>query len=150
MASTELRIRGVVVRGYGVASGIGDDGPAGGTIRLQLPHFRRMGLDLSACHPATINVSIAPRRLVMHRPRHTFPAIRWLASGPIETFSFSPCRVVFSGATTGGFVYYPHPETKPGHFHPPTTVEIVAPYVEGLRYGSTVELILDGSEVAIA
>ena len=144
-----IRVPGVVVTGYGVASGQAGKGPAGGTVAAQLPHFRTRGLDLAHCFPGTLNVSIAPRQWTMVRPRHIFPEVRWSSEVPAETFSFSPCRVVASHIQVDGYVYYPHPETKPDHFHPPTVVEIIAPFIEGLFRGSPLELVLDAEEVSV-
>jgi hypothetical protein len=144
-----ITIPGVVCAGYGVASGRGLGEPGSGTIALQMPHFSERGLDMTHCFMGTLNVSIAPRRWTMVRPRHVFKEIRWSSDVPAETFSFSPCRIVAEGVRVEGYVYYPHPETKPDHFHPPTVVEIIAPFIEGLVAGSAVELELDENEVAL-
>ena len=149
MGTKWITVPGVILRGYGVASGSGSDDPSSGTIRAQLAHFRDRGLDLSHCFPGTLNVSIAPRYFSLHHPRHTFTAVRWSPWVEAETFSFSPCQVVMGDARVAGFVYYPHPETKPDHFHPPTVVEVIAPFIEGLAYDSHLELALDPSEVTV-
>lgn len=145
MAGKWLRVPGVVTTGYGVASGA--DGSEPGTVAVQIPHFQSRGLDLSACFAGTINVSIAPRRWAMIDARHTFREVAWSPDVPAETFSFSPCRIVTAEGEVEGYVYYPHPETKPDHFHPPTVVEVIAPFVKGIAPGSPVELLLDPAEV---
>ena len=48
-----------------------------------------------------------------------------------------------------GYVYYPHPDTKPRHFQPPSVIEVIAPLIEGIAYGSPVRLEVDPSEVVI-
>ena len=48
-----------------------------------------------------------------------------------------------------GLVYYPHPDTKPDHFQDETTVEVLAPFIDDLATGATVELELRSNEVAI-
>ena len=144
-----ITVAGTVVTGYGVASGQADGAPEGGTIAAQLPHFAARGLDLSHCYPGTLNVSIAPRRWAMAHPAETFPMVRWSETVPAETFSFSPCRVEFGTHRVEGFVYYPHPETKPDHFHPPTVVEVIAPFIGGLAAGASVRLLLDPRQVRI-
>ena len=54
-------VRARVVEGHRVASGRnGNPRFPGGTLRMQAPFFRELGLDLSAYHRGTINVSIAP------------------------------------------------------------------------------------------
>ena len=149
MPARWIRIPGVVCAGYGVASGESGGDPGRGTVAAQLPHFRARGLDLAHCFPGTLNVSIAPRLWTMVRPRHIFPEVRWSSDVPVETFSFSPCRVLAADVQVDGYVYYPHPETKPDHFHPPTVVEIIAPFIEGLSHGSPLELMLDAHEVSV-
>ena len=144
-----IAVSGTVVAGYGVASGQADDAPEGGTIAAQLPHFRARGLDLSHCFPGTLNVSIAPRRWAMVDPAETFAGVRWSETVPAETFSFSPCGVEAGDRQVEGFVYYPHPETKPGHFHPPTIIEILAPFIEGLHHGSPLTLLLDTHQLSL-
>lgn len=141
-------IGGTVKRGYGVASGCGGDPRfPRGTIRLQVPHFRRRGLDLSDCHPGTINLDIAPRRFVPHRPDYRFESVRWSAEVPAETFSFPSCVISHGMRRVQGWVYYPHPETKPEHFHDASTVELLAPWLAGLHCGAP--LTVEGSRAKI-
>jgi hypothetical protein len=83
-------------------------------------------------------------------PQHTFRDVKWSPQHHAEDFSFSPCRITFGRVTYGGWIYYPHPETKLGHHHDASTLEVIAPYVEGLRYGVEVELEIDTSEIALS
>ena len=143
-------VSGEVVAGHGVASGVGGGSPyPAGTVAMQIPHFRRLGLDLARYRPATLNVSIAPRRCRLVRPRYTFHRVAWTDLHPPEDFSFSPCLVGFAGRTYDGLVYHPHPATKTRHFQPPTTVEVIAVPVPGVAVGSTVELHLHPDEVDV-
>ena len=48
-----------------------------------------------------------------------------------------------------GLIYFPHPETKERHFQSDTTVEVLAPYVEGLAPGAAVTLEVLLREVEI-
>ena len=116
---------------------------------MQLPHFRRLGLDLSRYVPATLNVSIAPWRFRLRNPRHTFRAVRWTSLHPPEDFSFSPCRVGHAGETYEGLVYHPHPETKARHFQDDSTIEVLAANVPGVVYGSRVELHVRRDEIDV-
>ncbi len=149
MATSWITIPGVVTKGYGVASG--NDSPRfpGGTIRAQSQHFLAGGVDISPYYPGTLNVDIAPRRFTVLRPRHTLTDVSWCPDVPAETFSFSPCRILLPTGPIDGLVYYPHPETKPEHHHPPTVLEILAPFIDGLDTGSTLELALDPAEVVV-
>jgi hypothetical protein len=143
-----ISVAGIVVRGHGVASGIRSAIFPGGTIRLQAPHFLARGLDISSYHPATINLSIAPWTLERVEPRVTLTNVRWAAHQPPEDFSLSPCRLTYGGVQRAGLVYYPHPETKPAHHQDPSIVEVLAPYIDGLRYGHRVDVALDSREFA--
>jgi len=141
-------VAGTVVRGHGVASRAGEGSPyPAGTLEMQIPHFRRLGLNLDRYVPATLNISIVPRRFHLRNPRHTFRGVRWTSLHPPEDFSFSPCRVVFAGATYEGLVYHPHPETKARHFQDASTIEVLAAYIPGVTYGSRVELHVRREEI---
>lgn len=172
-----VAVDGVIVRGHGVASGVSPDSPyPAGTIALQLPYFAARGLDLGGMHPATINVDIAPRSYAIRRPAHTFPEVRWTDLHGAETFSFVRCwltRVPSSSSTMStsstsstvsasktsrpakdveqypGWIYYPHPETKPMHKQPASVLEVLMPYVRGLTYGDAVTLTFDPDEITI-
>jgi len=139
----------VVTEGYGVASGRHAPQYPGGTIRAQAPYFEARGVDLSPYFPGTLNISIAPRRFVMRRPRHTLTDVTWWADVPAETFSFSPCRVIVAGNAFDGMIYYPHPETKPDHPQPATVLEVLSEFIEGLSLGASVELQLNPSEIEV-
>ena len=56
----------------------------------------------------------------------------------------------FNGREYRGWVYYPHPETKKDHFQSRSTVEVLAPYIEGIKYGNVVEITLDQAEIKIS
>lgn len=163
LATDELvRVEGTVVRGHRVASGGGPE-PflPGGTIRAQLSAFRERGLDLSGSEPGTLNVSLAPGRLAWERARATFRDVKWHPDLPPESFSFSPCRIEPAGpgeaaegepawAGRPGWLYRPHPETKPRHHQPEDVVEVIAERLEGVGYGSRLTLAVDPWEVRVA
>ena len=140
----------MVVKGHRVASGQNRNSlyPRG-TIEAQKPFFRERGLDLSALYAATLNVSIAPRAFKLLKPAYTFTDIEWAPRQPPENFSFSPCSVIFNDRTYDGYVYYPHPDTKPRHHQPAGVLEIIAPRISGLAYGASVVLVLNPDEVSI-
>lgn len=148
----EVAVRGAVVRGHGVASGrtAGSPYPAG-TIALQTPFFAARGLDLSALHPATLNVDIAPATYAIRRPRRTYPDVRWTDVHGPETFSFLACVLTRAGDPRRhrGWVYHPHPETKPMHEQPATVLEVLMPRLPDLEYGEVVTLHLDPEEIDV-
>ncbi len=147
---TWISVPGIVARGHQVASGMGADSPyPRGSISMQLPFFRALGLDLGAMHPATLNVSIAPLRFALLAPQYAFKAVAWTHLHPPEDFSFSACLLEHLGSHCAGWIYYPHPQTKQTHFQSASTLEILAPRVSGLSYGSSVLLQINPAEIAV-
>ena len=142
---------GVVVAGHGVASGRAAYSPfAAGTIELQAPHFAALGLDLSPFVMATVNLDLAPLRLVLERPRWTFADVAWTDVHPPETFSFVECTVARDDEEVAGLVYLPHPETKPMHHQPSTVVELLLPRLVGLAPGDVLSLTLADDQARVA
>ena len=123
---------------------------AAGTIAMQLPHFQKLGLDLSKYFLGTLNIAIAPHKFKMQNPQYTFPLVKWHPDYPPETFSFSPCQITFAGIEYSGLIYYPHPETKINHFQADSILEAIAPPIPNIKYGDTVQLKGNTSEIAIA
>lgn len=150
MTNDWISVQGIVSQGHGVASDVGGEESDGGFIRMQVPRFAERGLDLSRFYPGTINVSIAPQVFGLSNPQYTFPDVQWSPQRPAEDFSFSACRVRFRDTIEPGYVYYPHPETKPAHFQDPSIVEIITVYIDGVEYGSQITLDLKRNEVSIA
>ena len=131
---------------------------------MQTPHFLRLGLDIRRFFPGTLNISIAPHVYRMRQPRWTFAGVEWY-EGLCETFSFSPCRLVVDQDTAGGqaplkvppaltgavegLIYYPHPETKPDHFHDDSTLEVLAPFLGDTEEGTGFAVWLRSQEVEV-
>ncbi|MEM7387341.1 MAG: hypothetical protein AAF514_20575 [Verrucomicrobiota bacterium] len=146
-------IEAVLCQGHRVCSPATTDPRfPGGTLQMQMPLFARAGLDLSSFYPGSLNASIAPATFEVKAEAadFTFPLVRWSPTEPPETFSFFRCRV---GKTIDdledGFVYYPHPETKPEHFQPPGILEIVAPRIDGIQYGDPLFLDIDPVQIRV-
>lgn len=135
-------IAAVIVRGHRVASGLnGDPRFPGGTLRLQTPLFRATGINIDGLHPGTLNVAIAPWRYRLRTPRHTVTELRWHATEPAETFSFIDVEVTpAAGSTARGWIYHPHPETKPEHFQAPDVLELWLPWIPGVTCGDSLTL----------
>jgi hypothetical protein len=144
-----ISLKGRLKQGYRVASGPSAAYPGYGSIEKQKPYFKALGLDLDAMFNGTLNISIEPYAFEMAKPTHTFRAVKWTELTNAEDFSFSPCRVRFDGREYEGWVYYPHPETKKDHFQDTSTVEVLAPFIEGVRYGDALELLLNAQEVKV-
>jgi len=143
-------VKGKLKKGYGIASGQALHSPyPQGSILLQTPHFLRRGLDIRYFYPATLNISIAPLIFRMTNPRWRFDNLAWF-EGLCETFSFSQCRLLVDRDTADGLIYYPHPETKPDHFHDNSTIEVLAPYMGNLEEGAVISLLLPSKEIQIS
>lgn len=143
------RVQGKVIKGYGVASGQAKDSPyPQGSIIMQTPFFLERGLDIRPYYPATLNISIAPHKFRMTDPEWTFRDVAWF-EGCCETFSFSRCRVIYNGIEVDGFIYYPHPETKPGHFQDDSVLEVLAPFLAEVGEGERVSVLLKRDEIEV-
>lgn len=116
---------------------------------MQKPLFYERGLDLSPYYEGTLNISIRPYTFVLQRPQYSFRHINWTALHPPEDFSFSRAAVVINLARYDGWLYYPHPETKRAHFHDPSVIEIIAPFIPNIRYGSEVAILFKAGEVTV-
>ncbi|MEO1673010.1 MAG: hypothetical protein AAFR77_19910 [Cyanobacteria bacterium J06631_2] len=145
-----ISLTGVVKPGHRVASGQAKDSPyERGTLEMQLPYFRDLGLDLSGFYLGTLNVLIAPHTFSLTEPQYSFEQVKWHDDYPAETFSFSRCAVNYQNIDYSGLVYYPHPETKIGHFQDPAIIEIIAPKILNLDYGDRLILKLNPQEIKL-
>ena len=135
-------LTGRLCAGHGVASGISNESPySDGTIRMQTPVFMALGLDLTNCYFGTLNVDFSPLEVSLSNPDHLFEKVRWTELHPPETFSFWSVQIKAREAeVVGGWIYYPHPETKQRHWQPPTTLELIAPRLTGVNEGCTIHL----------
>ena len=134
-------IRAVLVSGHGVASGQSTTSPyPGGTIALQQPFFAELGLDLSDCWPGTLNLSVAPLELRLRDPDHRFPLMEWTDRHPPETFSFWRIQLLTpDDAAVDGWIYQPDPTTKIRHKQPLNVVEVLAPRLQGISPGVSLQ-----------
>ena len=108
---------------------------------MQLPFFAALGLDLSAFYPGTLNVSIAPLTYRIGTPRHTFRQLKWHPEDRAEDFSFfDVVAQLEDGTPVAGWIYFPHPDTKPTHFQRADVLELLLPWTEGLNYGTSIML----------
>ncbi|MEL6439693.1 MAG: hypothetical protein AAFQ80_10615 [Cyanobacteria bacterium J06621_8] len=143
-------LKGIVKPGHQVASGMAQDSPyERGTLEMQFPFFQDLGLDLTGLFLATLNVSIAPYRFQLIKPQYTFPQVQWHPEFAAETFSFSRCIVIYRETNYEGWIYYPHPETKIGHFQDESILEVIAPQIPHLNYGDRLKLMINPQEIEL-
>ena len=148
MAKEQSLVKGILVKGYGVASGPSADYPYG-SLERQIPIFKGRGLDISDCFAGTLNIDIQPVTFELVRPEFTFRDVRWTDMHPPEHFSFSRCSFRHADARYEGWIYYPHPETKQRNFHNPSLMEIIAKYIPGVAIGDTFEIAVNPARVAL-
>ena len=144
-----ITLKGKLTKGYRVASGPSEAYPEYGSIEKQKPYFKVLGLDLDHVFNGTLNISIAPHQLDMKKPEYTFKSVQWTELTNAEDFSFSRCKIIFQGIEFDGWVYYPDPKTKKEHFQSPSTIEVLAPFIEGINYGDTVDISINSEEIKV-
>jgi hypothetical protein len=149
-------VRCRLVAGHGVASGRAATSPyPAGTIHLQAPFFAARGIDLAPFFAGTLNLEAPRGHWCLSDPDAQVEALEWTDRHPPETFSFWHCRlrVAAEPAATAiadvdppclaALVYYPHPETKQAHHQAPSCLEVLAPWIAGLKPGQELELGVD-------
>lgn len=141
-------VRGILVKGYGVASGPSADYPYG-ALERQRPIFKERGLDLDKYFNGTLNIDLSPVTFKLVNPEFTFRDVRWTDLHPPEHFSFSLCRVIHGGAEYKGWIYYPHPETKRRNFQDPSLLEIIADPIPGIKIGDEVQVLINPERVQL-
>ncbi len=145
-----MNLDGIIQAGYGVASGTTDRSPyPKGTIEMQAPFFKALGLDLTPFFLGTLNINISPNQFELIAPQYTFRSVQWAEGFPAEDFSFSPCQIIDQDTSFDSLIYYPHPETKIGHFQDASIVEVIAPLIPNLKYGNRITLSINTDEVRI-
>ena len=148
MDSKWVTLKGRVKRGHGVASGASPDSPyPRGSLEMQIPLFRELGLDLSDRHRGTLNISIEPYTYGVTSPEFTFYGVEWTDEHPPENFSFSECKLIYDNELYTGWIYYPHPETKKRDFQGPSIVQVISDHISGLECGDQIEIMLNTEEI---
>jgi hypothetical protein len=142
MAREWIDVKGILRKGYGVASGHSQEYPYG-SLERQVPIFRARGLDLAGCFLGTLNIDIRPLALELVKPEFTFRDVSWTNLHPPEHFSFSRCEVSSAGMRYPGWIYYPHQETKRRNFQDASLLEVVAAHIPNLRPGEVLDVYIN-------
>jgi uncharacterized protein (DUF952 family) len=147
--TNSLATMATLVKGYQKASGIVPYLEPGGTIKAQLPHFKRSGLDLEHCYHGTLNLGISPLSFRIVKPFAVCKAVTWSEKHAPEDFYFARAVVRSCNREFHGCVYYPDPAGKVQHFHNESTLEVLAPFIDGVSYGSKLTVEFDIEEVEL-
>ncbi len=143
-------VQGIIQGGHKVASGQALNSPyPNGTIAMQIPFFRALGLNLGDLFRGTLNVSIQPLIWEMTHPALTFSQVMWTDKHPPEDFSFSACLLLFNQIRYPSWIYYPHPKTKKRHFQNPSVIEIIAPLIKDIKEGHPVIVEYNSLEITV-
>ncbi|SEL14415.1 hypothetical protein SAMN05216262_106124 [Colwellia chukchiensis] len=130
-----------LVQGHRVASGLANDKRfPKGTIAAQQPYFKSLGLDLSPFHFATLNAKFNCDYVQLNTYHYYFKQVKWHQQMPAEDFKFCHCHVVVGEQSVPGLIYQPMPSTKTAHFQPKNQLELLAPFIANLQYGTVMQL----------
>jgi hypothetical protein len=84
------------------------------------------------------------------KPKFTFKQVKWHPTDPAEDFSFFDVRVAQETAhDVSGYIYFPHPETKPKHFQSPNVLELLLPFLSSIGYGARLRLAVPTAQMRI-
>jgi hypothetical protein len=119
------------------------------TINLQRPHFAKLEFDISNCFAGTINLSIAPRRFRIKMPERVFREVRWTDRRAAENFFFGRCRIENGAGSVEGFIYCPDPGGKDSSLDNPSQLQLLAPFISNVSYGTELTVWLRSAEFEI-
>lgn len=147
----QIKIKGKVVPGHGVASGKGNDPRyPQGTLALQKPFFKERGLDLEQFYRGTINVDISPAIFVIKKGRYFFESINWSPHIPAENFYFFDVVVQKNNRRYKGLIYMPDPATKTDHMQNPSVLEVLLrEKIEGMETGISLLLEINTEQIKV-
>ncbi len=143
------KLKGVLIKGYQIASGTSPITPyKDGSIKLQKPFFEEKGFCMKGLHLATLNIDIPNHEFTIIKPTYHFDNLKWEKDFPAETFSIVSCTLVYKTKQYDVYIYYPHVETKSDHIQKKSTLEILSPFIDGIKYGDKVEVLIDTKNIS--
>ena len=143
-------LEGIIVSGHGVASGQGKDARyPKGTLHLQTPYFKALGIDLSNFFPGTLNVHLGQKSIIIRNPKYQAIAIAWSSYIAPENFFFFDVEVEFEGHLYKGLIYMPDPATKTDHFQDASMIELLLPKIPGIKSGKSISLKVEDAQILI-
>ena len=145
----DLSLKTKITHGHGVASRASEK-YSDGTIALQYPHFKKLGLDLSVCYPGTLNLSIAPKRYKIIKPRYYFKEVDWYpARKQTENFMLADCYIKSEHGFLPAYIYQPDPSTKIEHFDDPMAFQIISAFLPGVTESSELEIFISSQQIQL-
>lgn len=136
-------MRGILIQGHQVASGLAADCPwPGGSVARQLPLMGCQGLPVHSLFSGTLNVALERADVPYPDDAEYDFSIDWRAPDKPTHFRMHQLFVSFKGLRYKGWSYrkiYPvgyvslHPQ-------PDNVIEILAPKIENIQYGDTVRV----------
>lgn len=137
-----------LVRGYQVASGQAKDARfPHGTINAQRPFFKALGLNLAGFYAGTLNLKFACKAVYINDADYYFRNVKWHNTLPAEDFKLSYCQLIVNNSDYKALIYQPQAATKIEHFQADNQLEILAPYIDDLKYGD--ELYLTTNKIVL-
>jgi len=143
-------IKGKIVKGHGVASGISKNTPyPKGSLEMQFPFFKKMGLDLYHFYKGTINIDISPFLWKPLNPDYYLKQVNWTDQIPPESFMFFECKLIFDSKTYPGIIYFPDPKTKVQHYQEENMIEVISSEIPNLEYGLGITIEIGDEKIEI-
>lgn len=123
---TETHVVGVIVKGYGDATG---------ALKHQIPHLAKYIQDIKNYHPATLNLFMSVP-IYFERPSITTPKIKWHEDYNEESFELIHCKVLYLDKSDieqeiEGLVYRP---SESPHTYNDSRLEIILKWHDNNLY----------------
>ncbi len=145
-----MTIKGKLIKGHGVASGISKTTPyPKGSQEMQFPFFKKMGLDLCHFYLGTININISPFLWKPINSDYYLKNVNRTSQIPPESFMFFDCQLKFDSKTYPGIIYFPGPKTKEQHFQKEDMIEVISIKIPNIENGMRITIEITNGKVEL-
>lgn len=144
----KIVLKGRVVRGYGIASGLNPDPTLklNNTIYLQKPFFEKARIpNISKMYNGTINLDISPQEFKIIQPDYEVTC-EWIKD-VTETFWFVKTIIDFKSKKYQAYVYYPCPSEVKSHKD--NIVELLTQKMPDLNYGQLLSIQVSEEKIRL-
>ncbi len=134
-----IKLDATLVSGHGIASGISRQSPyPRGSIEIQKPFFKKLGLDLGCFWNGTLNLFVHNKTFELINPDYSFNNVSWTNFHQPEDFSFWNITIICNGTTRPlkSMIYKPSPNTKLLHHQSEQMIEVLSHRINNLEIGS--------------